>query len=454
MRIRWSWLAERLLIGLLAALPGQAMGAPETFPAQIPGYAQGQALRQDASLRSVAFGSDGIGIACGDRGTILRTVDGGQRWETVESGLDCTLSQVQWVAANRAVIVGGVLDRITGISRGVVVTSDDAGETWKRAADDELPRLQSLRWDEDVLVASGDWSDSLLTNRFESRDRGRSWHAGRVESEPGQRWPTVSEMIRWVAATQRAIAIRHACRVNETTLCAVGDHGVILISDDQGRTWQASRGEGRQTAILIVARDAESVPWALLGSETLESRSRVALLLQDAITGQGNALEEPAGQALSSGAPSLEMARQAAVALGASGADVIAPAGSDPAIAAGPWIAIHRPAVLVIDPELRPEVSEAFFQAATAAGVGRVVRYSFAGQGDTALHREALLAKSGVLASDLQADAMLWINPRHIAARSIQVKSLYDASVGGRRGESLLSGMTIQEGRHLAAPSP
>ncbi len=392
MRIRWSWFAGSLLIGSFMVVPGGAKGAElGQFPAQIPSYAQPSELRQDASLRSVAFNSDGVGVACGDRGTILRSEDGGQRWDAMESGLDCTLHQVQWVASNRVVIVGGALDRITGISRGVVLTSDNAGENWKRAADEELPQLRSLQWEDDLLVASGDWSDSLLTNRFESRDRGRSWHSGSVQTSPGPRSPAVSELFRWVAATQTPIAIRHACRVNDETLCAVGDHGVILISGDRGRTWKAARGEGRRTAILIVAKDARSVPWALLGSETLESRSRVALLLQDSTSGQGDADAENAGQEYSGGETSLEKAHQAAVALGASGVDAIAPAESDWTVAARQWIAIHRPAVLVIDPSLRDDVSDAFFQAATAAGVGRVLRYSFAGHGDTALHRDALL---------------------------------------------------------------
>ena len=465
MKIRSSWLAGSLLIGLLMDMPGASMpgwsmagqtmaGEPEHFPTQIPSYAQPRALRQDATLRSVAFNSDGGGIACGDRGAILRTADGGERWEGVESGLDCTLQQVQWVASNRAVIVGGAFDRITGISRGVVLISDDAGASWRRAADDELPQLRSLQWEDDVLVASGDWSDSLLTNRFESRDRGRSWHAGNAETSPGPRSPSLTELIRWAAATQMPMAIRHACRVNENAICAVGDHGVILISRDRGESWSAARGEGRRTAVLIVASDARSVPWALLGSEALESRSRVALLLQDPTSGQGNADAETNDRESSGAATSLRKACQAAVALGASGADLIAAIESDPTVVARQWIGIHRPAVLVVDPGLSSEVSDAFFQAATAAGVGRVLRYSFAGYGDTALHQEALLAKSGILASDLQADAMHWIDPFHIDAKSIQLKSLYDAVADRHRGESLLSGMNLPDGYRLAAPGP
>ncbi len=315
MRIPMSWIASRFLICLIGLPIGWAAGAETaSLPNQIPAYAQAQALRQDASFRSVAFNSDGIGIVCGDRGTIERSGDAGQTWESRESGVDCTLYQAQWVASNRIVILGGALDRMTGISRGVVLVSDDTGQTWKRAADQELPRLRSLQWEDEILVASGDWSDSLLTNRFESRDRGRSWHAGnaRFTSDPPS--AESGRLLRWVAATKTPVAIRDACRISEEALCAVGDHGVILVSRDEGETWAAARGEGRRTAVLMVARDPMTVPWALLGSEALESRSRVALLLQEASPGDRGVPDETE-RSLSNGSTTLDKTHQAAVAL-------------------------------------------------------------------------------------------------------------------------------------------
>jgi hypothetical protein len=424
----------------------------------IPAYAQAGPLREDATLRSVAFNSDGRGIACGDRGTILRTVDGGENWEACESGLDCPLLGVQWVASNRVVIVGGALDRITGMTRGVVLISDDGGATWTSSGDEELPKLHSISWKDDRLVAGGDWSDSLLTNRFESRDRGKTWHAAEPEESPAWRPTEASEFIRWAEATRTPLAVRHACRVSSDVLCAVGAHGTVLLSRDRGRNWTATRGEGRTTAVLIVARNARTVPWALLGNEAIESRNRVAVLLREPFFGdQGGDSEAPRDN--DAKLKRLDLANQAAVALGASGADAIGASTIDVATVARQWIAIHRPAVLVLDRLLDEDVSNAFFDAAAAAGVGRIVRYDLdqggAGRrGDTALHREALLARCGVLASDLHTDAMHWIDPLRLDTGSIHLRSLYDTSSGAHRGDSVASGLVLPEGYRLAATSP
>lgn len=436
------WLV-RLGLGLVWTVSmssGRQPAWADQIASQTPVYSQSRELREDATLRAVAFNSDGVGVACGDRGAMLRTTDGGTTWVAIESGVDCSLFGVQWVASSRLVAVGGSLDRITRISRGVVLTSDDAGESWLHASDEELPTLRSIRWEDDLLLATGDWSDSLLTNRFVSRDRGRVWQAVGAQSGNGPQPPAAGDLMRWSAATLTPVAVRHACRVSDESICAVGDHGVILISRDRGRSWSSVRGEGRQTAVLVLAQDAGSVPWALVGSEAFESRSRVALLLSR-IGGQGDMPGD------------LDAAHQAVIAMGASGVDALSRDESDPSAAAAQWIAIHRPAVLAVDSQLSPEVHDAFFQAATAAGVRRVVRYSMAGAGKTALHNEALLSRSGTLASDLQADAMLWVDPFRLRSTSIQLQSLYDAGAGGR-GDSLLSGLPVAAGLQLAAPGP
>ncbi len=467
MRIETTTLAARTVARLLSAWLVCTIGSlvcrahaeePSPFPSVIPSYAQAGLLREDATLRSVAFNSDGRGVTCGDRGAILRTVDGGESWEACESGLDCPLLGVQWVASNRVVIVGGAFDRITGITRGVVLISDDGGATWSRSGDQELPRLHKISWNDDLLVAEGDWSDSLLTNRFESRDRGRTWHAADPQDATAWRPTEASELIRWAEATQTPLAVRHACRVSSDVLCAVGDHGTILLSRDRGRNWTATRGQGRTTAILIVAQNASRAPWALLGNETFESRNRAALLLREP------SLEDPPRESKTTKdnfakLKRLLLANQAAVALGASGADSMGSAQGDLALLARQWIAVHRPAVLVVDRLLEEEVSSAFFDAAVAGGVGRVVLYDFDNdgvgrRGDTALHREALLTRCGVLASDLHADAMQWIDPLRLDSGSIHLRNLYDATSGAHRGESVASGLSLAEGYRLAATSP
>ncbi len=148
--------------------------APEPMPA----YAHSQQLRDDASLHGVAFVDNLRGVACGDRGTILTTDDAGETWQLRNSGVDCRLSDVLWIDRQRLVIVGGGYDRITQISRAVVLTSDDGGERWRQISVDDLPRLSRVdRRNDGSLMALGDWSHAMLTDRFQSHDNGKTWIA-------------------------------------------------------------------------------------------------------------------------------------------------------------------------------------------------------------------------------------------------------------------------------------
>jgi hypothetical protein len=438
MGLRWILLAL-----LLAGWLGTSRHAGAQSLETMPGYSDARAFREDASLRAVAFGSESIGVACGDRGAILRSEDGGQTWTHQESGVDCSLNDVIWIDRQRVVIVGGNRDRITQISRSVVLVSEDAGARWQKADDEELPRLTAVRLgDGGSLVARGDWSHSLLSREFESHDRGRTWQSvdptDSSDAQPPE--PTAARLRQWATATGVSAAIRDACRVNTGILCAVGDHGVIVLSEDGGQSWNTKRGQQRRTAILFVAGEPASVAWSLLGSEALEARNRVALLLAPTTD------PHP-----SEGFP-IDLARQVTAMLGGSGADVISSDRGRLNEEAGDWIAVHRPSALVLDQSLPSDIRDAFFQAATSAGVTRVITYSHGGGRNTSLHRDALLPKAGVLASDLLLDAMHYVAPNRAIASSISLNYLYDAAPTARRGETVVGGLSIEQGQLLAAP--
>jgi hypothetical protein len=449
---RWS---PRMLACLFALLGAFHAGAKTPEP--MPMYAVATQLREDATLCAVAFGSpqadgESIGIACGDRGAILRSEDGGQSWLPLESGVDCRLEDVIWISPQRVVVVGGGYDRITRISRGAVLYSNDAGQHWQRAADEELPKLNTVRMREDSsLVATCDWSHSLLTRQLESHDGGRTWkNGGQFESQAtATRPPTSSELNRWVAATGLPVRVRDACRMNHSEVCAVGDHGVILLSTDRGKSWRTVRGENRRTGILFVANHPASVPWSQLGNEAIENRNRVSLLLHQ---GSDPDVDPASDPAQTDKDLAIDLASQVAVMLGGSGAELIATSDSTLTRAAMEWLAIHRPAALVMDRTLPANVHDAFYQAATASGVHRVVVYSFDGSGHITLHRNALLPKSGVLASDLLADAMHFVAPHRRGNSSISLRYLYDAAPAARRGDSVVDGVPLESGQRLAVP--
>lgn len=447
---RWSaaavvqrWLLAGIAISILLSPLASAV-APERFPH----YSHTRLLRADATLRAIVLVDQQNGVACGDRGTILITADGGHSWTTVDSGVDCRLSDVARIDEKRLIIVGGGYDRITQISRAVVLISDDHGQTWRHIAVDDLPALKKVQRNRDgTLVAVGDWSHSMLADQFQSHDQGKTWLAVHDSRSRMDHFPELDpeQLARWVAGTKTPIAIRDACKIGESTRLAVGDHGVILISSDDGRTWNPIRGAENQTGILMVARDRESVAWGLLGKEAIEHRNRVSLLI---------AQTHP-------DAP--DLADQVAVMLGGSGADAVLPSAnarshSKPGksaliTAAQQWIAVHRPSVLLLDQTLDVQTQDAFLQAATTASVARVVVYH-AGNGQTVIHRDALLPKSGVLVSDLMSDGNQFVAPHRMAVTSIALQFRYDVASSERRGDSITSGILLAPGQTLTASLP
>ena len=441
MRIAWVFLC------LTSTCPiwGQQAQGPE----RLPHYSASSSLREDASLRSVAFVTPETGLTCGDRGTILRTVDGGGSWQLINSGVDCPLSAVVWIDTNNAVVAGGNYDRITGISRGVILLSQDGGQSWQRADDQELTRIHKLEKNsEGSILAHCDWSHAVLTNRLISRDDGRTWNdhsaddrtASTTTADPqlATTSPSLNELMQWFQATKIPVAIRGSCRINRTDYCTVGDHGVILITRDQGKTWVTTRGKERRTSVLFVADSAKTAAWSMLGSEALESRNRVSLLVREALT-------TPVA-----GSPDHALANQIAIMLGASGADPIGQWGDDLHQTALAWLGIHQPTVLVLDETLPSVLREAFVNAAASNGIQRIAVYGFNDSNGISLHRDALLSHSGALAGDLHVDAMHYLSPNDIQIKSTNLRYPYDISPNQRRGSSVTHGLTLPRGHRLA----
>ncbi len=210
---------------------------------------------------------------------------------------------------------------------------------------------------------------------------------------------------------------------------------MILSSSDDGTTWTTRRGDGHRTAVLIVANDTDSVAWGLLGKESIEHRNRVSLLLH----------QTPAD--------SLGLADQVGVMLGGSGAGSVLSPQSEINRSAHQWIAVYRPSVLVLDQALNVAVQDAFINAATAAGVIRVVVYRH-GSGPNAIHRDALLPNSGVLVSDFVNDAYQYVAPHQSASPALSLQYHYDVAASTRRGDSIAGGVQLQPGQILSASLP
>jgi len=107
----------------------------------------------EGSLRAIAVDKKRAVLAVGDRGTILRSEDQGEKWSVMEAGTKADLLAVAWVsgAENTVVAVG---------EEGTVLVSSDGGKKWRSTV---FPTTCSLRsvasaGDHHMIAAGSDGS--------------------------------------------------------------------------------------------------------------------------------------------------------------------------------------------------------------------------------------------------------------------------------------------------------
>ncbi|MDA3867305.1 MAG: YCF48-related protein [Salinivirgaceae bacterium] len=74
----------------------------------------------DVIFNDIHFPSDEIGFVIGSNGLVLKTIDGGESWETIENNITEDLLSIDF-SGNYGYIVG---------DNGTVLISDDQGDTW------------------------------------------------------------------------------------------------------------------------------------------------------------------------------------------------------------------------------------------------------------------------------------------------------------------------------------
>ncbi len=248
-------LAWALAIGSPACCLAQDLTG-ETVEHGIPAYSVRPWLQADATLRAITFVDPDRGWAVGDRGVILASNSGGDRWEPQSSPTAAALYDVQFVDARRGLAVGGYYSSDTQTSRGVVLMTSNGGRKWQRL-DTDLPLLRSLRVQADgSILAAGDFSTVHMTSVFLSNDGGRTWLAAnaaqiartRCLTGPADGPTTVlgcdGILHHFATVLQPATAVGADAQL--TSLhgeaqhrVAVGAAGTLYVSHTGGQRWRA-----------------------------------------------------------------------------------------------------------------------------------------------------------------------------------------------------------------------
>lgn len=183
----------------------------------------------DARLRGVCAVSDQVAWAAGNRGTVLRTIDGGAHWQrlSVPESEALDFRDVEAVDANTACVLAIGPGEASRIYR-----TEDGGGTWSEAHRMRDPRgfLDAIDfWDVDHGIALGDPIDGRFTILV-TGDGGKHWNApADLEIPPS-------------LIGEGAFAASGTCLVTfgeRHAWFATGGagHARVFHSSDRGRTW-------------------------------------------------------------------------------------------------------------------------------------------------------------------------------------------------------------------------
>ena len=235
-----------------------AMGAAVILQLGLVPSARGEwpeSFRRDANLNDVCFVDRATGWAVGDRGTILKTSDGGETWEPQTSPVDYRLESIHAIDAQHAWAVGGFTTAYTHRPKGIILQTDDGGMTWSLSQNHFLPWLTHIQFfDQRQGFAVGFPSAMFPSGVFRTTDGGKHWTpwpgntpgcvTGHFSREgPGLVVDKRGRLIRVepqglkTLGEDRPTPITQIRLLSANHVVACGMHGHIASSRDGGQTW-------------------------------------------------------------------------------------------------------------------------------------------------------------------------------------------------------------------------
>ncbi|MDA1049792.1 MAG: YCF48-related protein [Planctomycetota bacterium] len=214
----------------------------------------------DAALHDVFFHDADRGWAVGDRGVIWTTEDAGQHWRLADSPVNCSLQSIHFIDDQNGWIVGGWTHPFSQRTSGVVLRTENGGRRWTQVSAETLPNLARVKFfDQRRGWAVGTPSTMYPAGVFRTEDGGRSWSS--FATDQRNEWLTgdfADANHGFVVGRNGAVAafgstalqplvkpetglrhLRAARATNPGRLQVAGDGGLLLVTDDAGRSWHA-----------------------------------------------------------------------------------------------------------------------------------------------------------------------------------------------------------------------
>jgi photosystem II stability/assembly factor-like uncharacterized protein len=229
---------------------GQSGGAEEVRRLTLPGQVAGNLdpLQDDATLHDVALVGRRTGWAVGDRGMVWKSGDAGRSWEPVsiaEELREYALHSVCFLTDRIGWIAGGTVARFGRTHVGLVLFTEDGGETWTPRGPRNLPYLKQIRFfDMQRGLAVGAGTPTFPGGVLITEDGGETWQpagTNRVESWNAAAFFSFEEGV--VAGDRGEYALAVDGVLHPGRSAPRGLPGLLAASADaSGRAWMAGEG--------------------------------------------------------------------------------------------------------------------------------------------------------------------------------------------------------------------
>ncbi|HEY1601070.1 MAG TPA: YCF48-related protein [Pirellulales bacterium] len=257
---------SRTLVAILIAI-SLALGPMALAAAESDG-SLARSMLDDAELSAVTFVDTLHGWAVGDRGVIWRTDDGGESWQLSASGVSGTLRTVFFADSENGCAAGGEYRSYLRSTKGILLRTSDGGRTWETDKGLLLSTIHKIKF----FGGPKGWALSEPSAIFPSGvfctdTGGRSWTqmADQQVSEwtvgdfadpfsavlAGGRGARGTIRERNLAVWQQSeYGVREPRAIHLTSPqdgWLVGDGGLLLATQDGGRSWQPPLQQPRNT---------------------------------------------------------------------------------------------------------------------------------------------------------------------------------------------------------------
>ncbi len=218
--------------------------------------------QDDAALHDVQFVTSQTGWAVGDRGVVWKTSDGGRTWRLQPTPVDCSLRSVCFVNERLGWVVGGGVTSQTQSEYGVVLKTDNSGQTWTELSGRSVPMLYRVKFFTGLHgIAVGNASARFSTGCLTTEDGGATWQpisgsasdgwragdflnptTGYVGGLRGEHAPFGTKLLPRTTSTFGLRGV-NAIQLQSTGRgWLVGDGGLAMSTDAAGAVWDSNVG--------------------------------------------------------------------------------------------------------------------------------------------------------------------------------------------------------------------